>query len=768
MNGHECPDELAGRYRTLFESMDEGFCVIEVLFDPDGRPIDFRYLEVNPAFERHNGLYQATGRTIRELAPDIETRWFDIYGNVAITGESIRFEEFSSALNRWFDLYAFRVGEEKEHQVAVLFKNITDRKHAEEALRASEERYRALSAATAEGVAVHHNGRIDFANESLVTMFGYEPEEVVGMEAIAFIAPEAREKAIALAVSGHEEPYESIGLRKDGTTFPVEFLGKGITLEGERRRVGLVRDLTRQKQAEAALRVSEERFRSIADCTPVVMWMTDAAGHQEFVNRAYRQFLGVTLEQVAGIDRWQPLVHLDDAAEYVGAFAESLRTRSAFYAQARVRRADGEWRWIASYGAPRFSPDGEFLGIAGSSPDITDLKMAEEALRQSEERFRVAQELSLDAFTILTAVRNADGRIVDFRWEYANPTAARLLRRSPEDLAGQQLLRVLPGNKANSDLFDRYVRVVETGEPHDYEIPYESEGIRGWFRNMTVKLEDGIAVYFADITERKEVEEALKALNEELENRVEQRTAELREKDQLLLLQSRQAAMGEMIGNIAHQWRQPLNSLGLTIQQLLLLHDFGKLSREVLDQTVSKSMELIQHMSKTIDDFRNYFRPDKERVEFRVSDIVADTLSLVEDSFRNQHIKVEVVSKTDPVIYGYRNELAQALLNLLSNAQDAIKERQTHDPLVTVTIDSEDGCTILTVTDNAGGIREEIMDKIFEPYFTTKGPQQGTGVGLFMSKSIIEKNMGGRLSARNIANGAEFRIEICDESRVNV
>ena len=400
MNGPGCSDELAGRYRTLFESMDEGFCIIELLFDPDGRPIDFRYLEVNPAFERHNGLYHATGRTIRELAPDIETRWFDIYGKVATTGESIRFEEFSSALNRWFDLYAFRVGDEKEHQVAVLFKNITDRKHAEEALRASEERYRALSAATAEGVAVHHNGRIDFANESLVTMFGYEPEEVVGMEAIAFIAPEAREKAVALAVSGHEEPYESIGLRKDGTRFTVEFQGREITLEGERRRVGLVRDLTRQKQAEAAL-------------------------------------------------------------------------------------------------------------------------------RQSEERFRVAQELSLDAFTILTAVRNEEGRIVDFRWEYANPTAARLLRRRAEQLAGQQLLRVLPGNKANSDLFDRYVRVVETGEPHDYELPYELEGVRGWFRNMTVKLEDGIAVYFADITERKQVEEALKELNEELENRVEQRTAEL-------------------------------------------------------------------------------------------------------------------------------------------------------------------------------------------------------------------------------------------------
>jgi len=253
--------------------------------------------------------------------------------------------------------------------------------------------------------------------------------------------------------------------------------------------------------------------------------------------------------------------------------------------------------------------------------------------------------------------------------------------------------------------------------------------------------------------------EAEQALREETAERLRAMEA-LREKEQLLIQQSRQAAMGEMIGNIAHQWRQPLNTLGLTIQGLLLFYDLNEFDREFLEKNVSSSMELIQHMSRTIDDFRNYFRPDKEKGEFKVAEAVENTLSLIEASFKNQHIDIEVVAKKDPTIYGYRNEFAQALLNILNNARDALTEQGTDDPNVRITICSEGNKAVVTVADNAGGIPEEIMGKIFDPYFTTKGPQSGTGVGLFMSKTIIEKNMGGRLIARNIANGAEFRIEV--------
>ena len=235
---------------------------------------------------------------------------------------------------------------------------------------------------------------------------------------------------------------------------------------------------------------------------------------------------------------------------------------------------------------------------------------------------------------------------------------------------------------------------------------------------------------------------------------------ELREQEQMMLQQSRLAAMGEMIGNIAHQWRQPLNSLGLTVQQLLLFYDMGEFDRELLEKNVSISMELIKHMSATIDDFRNFFRPDKEKVEFKVTEAIAGTLSIIDDSFKSQHIAVEVVAKAEPAVFGYHNEYGQVLLVILNNARDALFERGIEGPRVTITISAEGNKAVVAIADNAGGIPEEIMDKIFDPYFTTKGPQQGTGVGLFMSKIIIEKNMGGRLSARNTADGAEFRIEV--------
>jgi PAS domain S-box-containing protein len=148
--------------------------------------------------------------------------------------------------------------------------------------------------------------------------------------------------------------------------------------------------------------------------------------------------------------------------------------------------------------------------------DDTELILTQEALRVTDARFRAAQDLSLDAFTILDAVRDERGTIVDFRWAYANPIAGRILRYPPEELVGQRLLAVLPGNKVTSDLFDRYVHVVETGQPHDYELRYQSEGIDGWFRNMTVRLGDGIAVYFTDITARKRAEEQLRTTLESI------------------------------------------------------------------------------------------------------------------------------------------------------------------------------------------------------------------------------------------------------------
>lgn len=235
----------------------------------------------------------------------------------------------------------------------------------------------------------------------------------------------------------------------------------------------------------------------------------------------------------------------------------------------------------------------------------------------------------------------------------------------------------------------------------------------------------------------------------------------LHQRERMLMEQNRHAAMGEMIGNIAHQWRQPLNTLALLLQRLPMIHHEGRFDPATLDDTIDKAMDLVFHMSQTIDDFRNYFKPDKCRSDFRLTEVVTRTLSLVEASFKNQGIAMEIRTDSDPFVNGYPNEFSQILLNILVNAKDAFARRKdVTAPQILITLGTDGDKTVVTVADNAGGIPEEIMPKIFDPYFTTKAPDNGTGIGLHMAKTIIERNMNGRLTAANRGSGAEFRIEV--------
>jgi PAS domain S-box-containing protein len=232
------------------------------------------------------------------------------------------------------------------------------------------------------------------------------------------------------------------------------------------------------------------------------------------------------------------------------------------------------------------------------------------------------------------------------------------------------------------------------------------------------------------------------------------------EEERMIIQQSRQAALGEMLGNITHHWRQPLNGVGLIIQELALASDSGELSTDHLKASVDNAMQIIFSLSRTLNDFRNFFAPDNEKSRFRVNQVVAGTVSFVRESFKEQQIVIDVKSFEEPLVDGYQNEYSQVLLNILFNARDALSERRNGSALVTVSSFTEGGKAVVTITDNGGGIEQNIMERIYEPYFTTKDQGKGTGVGLFMAKTIIEKNMGGRLTARNVEGGAEFRIEI--------
>jgi signal transduction histidine kinase len=277
---------------------------------------------------------------------------------------------------------------------------------------------------------------------------------------------------------------------------------------------------------------------------------------------------------------------------------------------------------------------------------------------------------------------------------------------------------------------------------------------------LTRKLEQKVNELEEERDALRRREEKYRQLNQTLEERIKKAVDELREKDRILIIQGRQAAMGELINNIAHQWRQPLNILGLLAQELSMTHHKGSFTKEYFESNITKTLEIIRQMSRTIEYFGNLFRPDQEKNDFKVLQVISKTLGLLEESFKEQGIQTEVEQEGDPVICGYANKYSQALLNILLNARDAFLARKVESPTIVIRVFCENGRTVVTVTDNAGGIPPEIIEKVFEPYFTTKGPEQGVGIGLFMSKTIIEKNMNGVLSARNTGGGAQFRIEV--------
>jgi signal transduction histidine kinase len=245
-----------------------------------------------------------------------------------------------------------------------------------------------------------------------------------------------------------------------------------------------------------------------------------------------------------------------------------------------------------------------------------------------------------------------------------------------------------------------------------------------------------------------------------LEEKVAKAVEYNRQKDQQMLEQSRLAQMGEMISMIAHQWRQPLSAITATTGTMTLKIQLDQFDAKGMQEEIQKINTYVQYLSTTISDFRNFFKPDKEKHTTSLHEIVHRSIQIIGSLLESEGIRLELFLESKTEFISYPNELQQVVINLLKNAKDVFNEKEISTPRIfikTVTLDNE---VQLSVSDNAGGISDANLQYIFDPYFTTKEKRDGTGLGLYMSKLIVEDHCRGRLKVENTDDGACFTLSL--------
>jgi signal transduction histidine kinase/CBS domain-containing protein len=276
-----------------------------------------------------------------------------------------------------------------------------------------------------------------------------------------------------------------------------------------------------------------------------------------------------------------------------------------------------------------------------------------------------------------------------------------------------------------------------------------------WVDGKKVKIQIGF-----DITDTKDAQEDLEALNNQLSKQVDMEQEKNTVKDNYLLQQSRLATMGSMLSAITHQWRQPLNALMITVQDLSEAYKYGELDSKYMDRSVEVIVEQIKYMSSTIDDFREFYRPHKEKEHFDMCALTQKAIGFVKSKANKIGVNIlqDEIEESCSVV-GYPNELMQAVINILNNSIENFEIKGTIEPIIAISAKKIEQLLEVTIEDNGGGIEEEYLKSLFEPFVTTKEGKKGTGLGLYLVKTIIEK-MDGNITAENGENGARFIISL--------
>ncbi len=626
----------------------------------------------------------------------------------------------------WLELFTFPLKDSTTGGVAGVVeyvRDISERKRAEE----SEERFRKLSEASFEGIAIHDGGKILAANKALADMFGYELSDVTGMSGQALVVPEYRDFLLK-----KEEPYEAECLKKDGTTFICKVRGKEIPYQGRQARVSAIRDITERKRAEEALRESEERFRTLIENIPGAFYRCamDDEWTMFFLSNAIKDIAGYPASGFIdnNIRSFMSIVHPDDREMVKKVVYEEVNNNKPFELVYRLVDVEGEVHWVYEKGRGVYSEEGKVLYLDGCIYDVTERRRMEEDLRQSKQQVEDILESISDAFFVLDN---------QWRFTFVNSQAERLLHRSRKELTGKNIWEEFP-DAVGSLFYDRYHMAIEQNVAVSFEEYYPP--LDTWYGVRAYPYREGLSVYFRDVTERKQAEMKLKKFSEDL--------------------QRSNRELEEFAAVASHDLQSPLISV-LSALNLMERYSQSGLGPEA-EKYLTSAKDRIGNMVEVIRSMLEYSRVDTTDIKFKRTDLEA----VLDRSIGNLMADISKSGATvthDPLpdVSGDAALLAQVFQNLIGNA---IKFQGEEPPQVHISAERKEKEWVFSVRDNGIGIDPEDIGHIFEIFHSLKarGEYHGTGIGLATCKKIEELH-GGRIWAESEpGRGSTFHFTIPD------
>lgn len=654
-----------------------------------------------------------------------------------------------------------------EYNVAFVM-DTSRRKHAEMALQASEQHFRDLFNQFPDPCWLIENNHFVSSNFAGAKIMGYDAPDLLKPIHPADISPPfqldkqaSREKIDTLMQLAQQEGtqrFEWLNLNNQGQSFPIEVTLSKIYLDHKEMLYCVWRDISEQKR----LRQESDRLTHSITASVNEIYLFDAQTLKFiFANKCAQQHLGYSMTELTELSPLDIKPDLDK--QQWRTMINSLRNneKTAVHFQTRHRTKTGQLYPVEVFLQQYETHDcpAYFLMIA---VDLSEQKQLE-------------AKLAMLFSAVSAIIWSVDAQL---RIEFVSQQVSQILGYNPETFHHLELRKML-----DSDMFhpeDKAIQLAALDNLLHHHIPVRdlehriknSSGEWQWMSiSMSIVLDENqqlqhIVGVVTNIDSQKRAEEKLRVLNSELDQRVQQALADIHQKEILLQQQSRLAAMGEMVDNIAHQWRQPLNSLAIILMDLEDCILSGHGDRRHITQSVQSCNELLAKMSSTIDDFRHFFKSDKSLVKAVISDVIFEVANLLEATLNYNHIELQIYTPSIPVEgYIFPGELSQALLCLINNAKEQLILNKIETALISVDVNETPDWLIICVTDNAGGIPEQDLSKIFDPYFSTKS--EGTGLGLYITKLTIEKSMKGRVSAENTADGACFKVYLPPKLEVN-